>query len=275
MFLMCRPPSFPSSHTTASHPVRSTAVPMDSTGSAASRRSRHAGCGPAAYCSSKSQTAHCPWSWTAFTCPSPPSACSAPDCDELPDRRTAGRPADGLAGVVGASAVSAVAFQFASTNLAWELGLVLWVLIGWQFTLAEYVGGMVMIVLMVVGLRLLVSPRLEEAARAHARDADTGHIHHAAGGRAWTDVALNFRGDWQMVWKEITAGFLLAGLVAQLGDDAFTGLFVRDAFTGWSVRGGPAAITTLENGVVGPLIAVLSFVCSVGNVPLAAVLWSG
>src|SRR6187551_328482 len=69
----------------------------------------------------------------------------------------------------GASAASALAFQFASTNLVWELGLVLWVLIGWQFALAEYVGGIVMIVLMTVLLRTLVSPRLEEAARAHAQ----------------------------------------------------------------------------------------------------------
>src|SRR3954467_13154981 len=68
----------------------------------------------------------------------------------------------------GASAASALAFQFASTNLVWELGLVLWVLIGWQFTLAEYVGGIVMIVLMTLTLRLFVSPRLEEEARAHA-----------------------------------------------------------------------------------------------------------
>src|SRR4051812_16758429 len=120
----------------------------------------------------------------------------------------------------GASAASALAFQFASTNLVWELGLVLWILLGWQFTVAEYLGGMVMIALMWALLRLFVSPRLEQHAREHARAADTGHIHHAAGGRAWTDVALNFRGDWQMVWKEITAGFLLAGLVAQLGDDA-------------------------------------------------------
>src|SRR3954462_2206765 len=81
----------------------------------------------------------------------------------------------------GASAASAMAFQFASTNLVWELGLVLWVLIGWQFTVAEYLGGLVMIGLMVVGLRLLVSPRLEEVARAHARHIDVGHQHHAAG----------------------------------------------------------------------------------------------
>src|SRR3954449_1757178 len=71
----------------------------------------------------------------------------------------------------GASAASALAFQFASTNLVWELGLVLWLLIGWQFALAEYVGGIVMIVLMVAALRLFVSRPLEEEARAHAQDA--------------------------------------------------------------------------------------------------------
>jgi uncharacterized membrane protein YraQ (UPF0718 family) len=177
----------------------------------------------------------------------------------------------------GASAASALAFQFSSTNLVWELGLVLWVLLGWQFTLAEYVGGIVMIVFTALALRLFVSPRLEEQARRHAQRSDTGHQHHMAGEpmpwrarltsvSAWSDVAHNFRGDWQMLWKEITAGFLLAGFVAQLGDDFFNRLFVRDA---------PAAVTTVENVVVGPLIAVLSFVCSVGNVPLAAVLWSG
>src|SRR5205809_5316865 len=83
----------------------------------------------------------------------------------------------------GASAASALAFQFASTNLVWELGLVLWVLIGWQFTLAEYIGGIVMIVLMAAVLRLFVSPRLEQQAREHAQAADTGHPHHMAGDR--------------------------------------------------------------------------------------------
>jgi uncharacterized membrane protein YraQ (UPF0718 family)/YHS domain-containing protein len=177
----------------------------------------------------------------------------------------------------GASAATALAFQFASTNLVWELGLVLWVLIGWQFTVAEYVGGIVMIVLMAAMVRLFVSRRAEEEAREHARHADSGHQHHAAGERlswrerltsasAWSDVAHNFRGDWQMLWKEITAGFLLAGFIAQLGDDFFNGLFIQH---------GPSALRTVENAVVGPIIAVVSFVCSVGNVPLAAVLWSG
>jgi uncharacterized membrane protein YraQ (UPF0718 family)/YHS domain-containing protein len=177
----------------------------------------------------------------------------------------------------GASAAAALAFQFASTNLVWELGLVLWVLIGWQFALAEYVGGIVMIGLMWAMLRLFVSRRVEEQARAHAREADAGHQHHTAGSRlplrerltsaeAWSDVAHNFRGDWHMLWKEITIGFLLAGFIGLLGDNFFNGLFVTDA---------PAAVRTIENVIVGPVIAVLSFVCSVGNVPLAAVLWSG
>src|SRR5881398_2233341 len=138
----------------------------------------------------------------------------------------------------GASAASALAFQFASTNLVWELGLVLWVLIGWQFTLAEYLGGIVMIALMAVLLRAFVSPRLEAQAREHAQHADTGHQHHAAGERmswrerltstsAWSDVAHNFRGDWQMLYKEITVGFLLAGFIALLGDDFFNALFLE------------------------------------------------
>src|SRR3954464_10301522 len=114
----------------------------------------------------------------------------------------------------GASAASALAFQFASTNLVWELGLVLWILIGWQFALAEFVGGVVMIALMALGLRAFVSPRLEARAPEDAQEAATGHAHHSAGSRlawsqrlrsaeAWSDVAHNFRGDWQMLWKEI------------------------------------------------------------------------
>lgn len=177
----------------------------------------------------------------------------------------------------GASAAATLAFQFASTNLVWELGLVLWVLIGWQFTVAEYLGGIVMIVLMSLLLRLFVSRELEAQAREHAAEADTGHQHHMAGEQlsfrqrltsvqAWSDVAHNFRGDWQMLWKEITIGFVLAGFVAQFGNGFFQHLFIRHA---------PAPLPTIENVIIGPIIAVLSFVCSVGNVPLAAVLWSG
>jgi uncharacterized membrane protein YraQ (UPF0718 family) len=177
----------------------------------------------------------------------------------------------------GASAAVMLAFQFASTNLVWELGLVLWVLIGWQFTLAEFGGGTVMIVLMAVVLRLFVSPRLEARGRKHAQQAEGGHHHPRAGAAAtwrerlrsvdaWAGVANNFRGDWKMLWKEITVGFFLAGFIGLLGNDFFNGLFITD---------GPSWLRTIENAVIGPVIAVLSFVCSVGNVPLAAVLWSG
>ncbi len=183
----------------------------------------------------------------------------------------------------GASATTALAFQFASTNLVWELGLVLWVLIGWQFALAEYVGGVILIVLMALLLRFFVSPRLETQAREHAQQAQEEHVHdhgsHGGGGEepqtlgrkltsaeAWTGVAVNFRADWTMLWKEITIGFLLAGFIGLLGNDFFNFLFITDA---------PPLVRTIENVLVGPLIAILSFVCSIGNVPLAAVLWSG
>jgi uncharacterized membrane protein YraQ (UPF0718 family) len=177
----------------------------------------------------------------------------------------------------GASAATSLAFQFASTNLVWELGLVIWILLGWQFTLAEFVGGFILIALMAILLRVFVSPRLEEQARKHAQQAQADHQHHAAGERmtwrerltsasAWSDVAHNFRGDWQMLWKEITIGFFLAGFIGLLGNDFFNALFITNA---------PPAVQTLQNVIVGPIIAVLSFVCSVGNVPLAAVLWSG
>ncbi|MGA2320917.1 MAG: permease [Solirubrobacteraceae bacterium] len=177
----------------------------------------------------------------------------------------------------GASARSALAFQFASTNLVIELGIVMWVLIGWQFTLAEFLGGLVLIASMTLLLRLFVSTRVEEQAREHARAADSGHQHHSAGepmplrrrlasSAAWSDVAHNFRNDWSMLYREILVGFLLAGFVALLGNDFFNGLFIAHA---------PGPLRLLENVLVGPLIAVLSFVCSVGNVPLAAVLWSG
>jgi len=153
----------------------------------------------------------------------------------------------------GASASSALAFQFASTNLVWELGRVLWVLIGWQFTVAEYVGGIVMIALTSVLLRVFVSPRLERRAREHAQRAATGHQHRPSGeavgwrarltdADAWSDVAHNFRGDWQMLWKEITLGFLLAGFIAQLGNGFFEHLFLHTA---------TQPLPTIENAIVG------------------------
>jgi YHS domain-containing protein/uncharacterized membrane protein YraQ (UPF0718 family) len=178
----------------------------------------------------------------------------------------------------GASFASAMAFQFASTNLVFELGIVIWVFIGWRFTLAELVGGLILIALMWLGLRLFVSRRLEEEARRHAEAAEAGHQHGSAAFeglplrrkltsvQAWSDVAHNFRSDWEMLWREIIAGFAIAGFIALLPLDFFNGLFVTDA---------SPPVRLLENVVLGPVVAVLSFVCSIGNAPLAAVLWAG
>ncbi len=177
----------------------------------------------------------------------------------------------------GASAVSVLAFQFASTNLVIELGVVIWILIGWQFALAEVLGGLLLIAVMSLLLRVFVPQRVERQARRHAQSAEPGHQHHSAGAHrslrervgsvaAWSDVAHNFRNDWAMLYREIATGFLLAGFIGLLGDDFFNGLFIVHAST---------PLRLLENVLVGPLIAVLSFVCSVGNIPLAAVLWSG
>ena len=177
----------------------------------------------------------------------------------------------------GAGLPAALAFMFASTNLVFELGIVLWVFLGPAFTAAEFVGGFVLILLMWAGVRAFVSRDEENAARAHAQEADTSHVHAMVSAerpwleritsvQAWSDVAHNFRGDWQMLWKEITAGFLIAGFVALLPGSFFQAVFLADA---------PAAVRTIENVLVGPLIAVFSFVCSIGNIPLAAVLWAG
>lgn len=177
----------------------------------------------------------------------------------------------------GASAKSAFSFMFASTNLVWELGLVLTVLIGWQFALGEYVGGIVMIGLMVLMLRWFISSRLEEEGRSNAlATIDESSMEgdekrrswreRLTSTEAWTEVARNFVADWRMLYKEILIGFILAGFIGLLGRDVFNDLFITDA---------PPVLRTIQNVIVGPIIAVLSFVCSVGNVPLAAVLWSG
>jgi len=126
-------------------------------------------------------------------------------------------------------------------------------------------------------VRVFVSERLERQAREHARSARAGHAHEPVSEpmrlaerltslRSWVDVAHNFRSDWSMLYGEITGGFVLAGFAAQLPNSFFASLFISH---------GPAALKLVENAIAGPLIAVLSFVCSIGNVPLAAVLWSG
>jgi uncharacterized membrane protein YraQ (UPF0718 family)/YHS domain-containing protein len=175
----------------------------------------------------------------------------------------------------GADFASSMVFMFASTNLVIELGIVLWVLLGWQFALAEFVGGVIMIVLFSLLARRVLRRSEIEAARAGLDGG--GHEHGAAATRTgwrerltspagWSDAAGYTLADVKMLRKEMVAGYLVAGFLAVLvPTSAWRNVFVS----------GHGFWTSLENVVVGPFIAIVSFVCSVGNVPLAAALWHG
>src|SRR6266566_2560495 len=183
----------------------------------------------------------------------------------------------------GASFTAAMAFEIASTNLVIELGIILALLLSWQFTLAEFVGGPIMIVLMAVAFRLFVRKRLIDAARRQADKGVAGSMEgHAAmdmsiksGGGFWrrlasrdgyTSVSHIFVMEWAAVIRDIAAGLLIAGAIAAWVPDSF-----------WQhlfLTGHPLA-AKLWGPLIGPVISLLSFVCSIGNVPLAAVLWNG
>jgi uncharacterized membrane protein YraQ (UPF0718 family) len=180
----------------------------------------------------------------------------------------------------GAALVPALAFMFASTNLVIELGAVLWVLMGWEFVVAEIIGSFVLIILMWLMIRLFLPKnlKLEVRMQAMAKGAGSDHcdqgselaaVSPVVGGREtskWTRVAHAFVRDWAMLWKEILGGFLIAGFLATLvPHDWWEALFLQN---------GPSLVRAIENAIVGPLIAVISFVCSVGNIPLASLLWA-
>jgi uncharacterized membrane protein YraQ (UPF0718 family) len=177
----------------------------------------------------------------------------------------------------GAALIPSLAFLFSSTNLVLELGVILWLLMGWQFTAAEWIGGLVLIAIMTVLVKLTYPKKLVEEARRHVDEAG-GHEHGSmeGEGRSVVDrlrdpgtrvaVAQNFAMDFSMLWKDLIGGFLIAGaLAAFVPDGAWKALFLNGSAPGVQLVG---------NAVIGPLIAVLSFVCSIGNVPLAAVLWA-
>jgi uncharacterized membrane protein YraQ (UPF0718 family)/YHS domain-containing protein len=173
----------------------------------------------------------------------------------------------------GADFVSSLVFMFASTNLVIELGIVLWALIGWQFALAEFVGGAIMIVLFSILARVVLRRREVEGAReqlgaAHASPAgvEASWRERLTSPAGWADSASYTLADAKMLRKEMAFGYAVAGFLAVLVPVSFW----RDVFVT-----GHGFWTSLENVVVGPFIAVISFVCSVGNVPLGAALWHG
>jgi uncharacterized membrane protein YraQ (UPF0718 family) len=163
----------------------------------------------------------------------------------------------------GANFTSSMVFMFASTNLVIELGLVLWIMMGWQFALAEFVGGAIMILLLKLLIPRLISAKLIEASRKGIEKPDSENSSRKAN---WHDAAGYTIGDFKMLRYELVIGFLVAGLAAKLVPDSFwNALFLS----------GNGIITSVQNVIIGPVIAFISFVCSVGNIPLAATLWHG
>ena len=182
----------------------------------------------------------------------------------------------------GGDFTAAMAFQFASTNLVIELGVLLVVLMGWSFGAAEFVGGPIMIGLLVLMYRFLLRPKMVAAAREQANRGLQGRMEGHAGmatmtkdgtwrdrltsKEGWDAISHYFVMNWSMLWKEIAVGLLISGTL---------GALVPDSFWHAAFFTGDPLLSKLWGPAIGPLIAVASFTCSIGNVPLAAVLWNG
>jgi uncharacterized membrane protein YraQ (UPF0718 family) len=183
----------------------------------------------------------------------------------------------------GADFTAAMAFEIASTNLVIELGVILALLMGWQFTLAEFTGGPVMIVILAVLFRRLLTERLTSQARVQADHGIAGSMEgHATmdmsiqrpgsfasrllSGEGYTAVAHVFVMEWAAIIRDLAIGLLAAGAIAAWVPDAFWQAFF--------ITGHPLA-AKVWGPLIGPVVAIVSFVCSIGNVPLAVVLWKG
>ncbi|MFL5706050.1 MAG: permease [Ktedonobacteraceae bacterium] len=182
----------------------------------------------------------------------------------------------------GASFTATMVFELASTNLVIELGIILIVLMGWQFAAAEYVGGILMVIFIALIFRFTLTPRLVSMAKACAEKGLVGRMEgHAAmdmsvagesffaklfSSKGFTAVSNYFVMDWASVWIDIALGLLIAGALAAWVPDTFWQAFFFS---------NDPTLAKIEGPLVGPLVAIFSFVCSVGNVPLAAVLWRG
>jgi uncharacterized protein len=184
----------------------------------------------------------------------------------------------------GADFTAAQAFMFASTNLVFELGIVLWLLLGWEFAAAEFVGGAIMIVLLMVMLPRIIGAAEQDQARERLTGGERTTAGHAADSEpepagirqpwrlrirslsGWSDAAGYTISDLTMLRRELVIGFVVAGFA----DAAVPVSFWRSLFL--TEHGFASA---LENVLLGPFLAIISFVCSIGNVPLAAALWSG
>jgi uncharacterized protein len=182
----------------------------------------------------------------------------------------------------GGDFTSAMAFQFAATNLVLELGVLVWVLIAWQFAAAEFIGGLIIIVVLGLLFRFFLKDPLEQDAIRQARRGIAGNMeahaamsmaqqhgtwmHRLSSREGWIAVSHGYVMNWTMLWREIGVGLLLAGAL---------GAWVPEHFWQTFFLVGHPAAAMIWGAFAGPLIAAASFTCSVGNVPLAAVLWNG
>lgn len=182
----------------------------------------------------------------------------------------------------GGDFTAAMAFQFAATNLVLELGVLMWVLISWQFAAAEFIGGPVMIIVLVLLFRLCLSDSLQKEAVDQANEGIAGSMEgHAAmsmkqqhgtwtrrisSRQGWIAISHQYVMNWSMLWRDIGTGLLVSGALGAWVPGSFWQMFFLTSH--------PTA-ALVWGAFVGPLIAVASFTCSVGNVPLAAVLWNG
>ncbi|GAB7022097.1 permease [Salidesulfovibrio brasiliensis] len=177
----------------------------------------------------------------------------------------------------GSGLVPALAFMLASTNLVIELGIIIAVFLSWQFVVGEYVGGILLILFMWIVVRATLPKRLEENAREHARrqTGDEGEEEDQDWRRlivtkeGWLRVARRYVMEWDMVWKDVTIGFTVAGIIAAfVPQEFFQALFLS------STDAAPAFWQVVAQAVIGPVAAFFTFIGSMGNIPLASVLFS-
>ncbi len=176
----------------------------------------------------------------------------------------------------GASFVSSIAFLLASTNLVIELGIIISVFLGWQFVVGEYVGGVLLILFSWLLIRLIRPKKMIENARkrlgrASEESVDTDpFIEQAQSTEKWIKVGKQYLMEWKMVWKDVTIGFTIAGIVAVFVPNSFFEMLFINTGAGQTSF---SFLTLLEHVVVGPIAAFLTFIGSMGNIPLAALLF--
>ena len=171
-----------------------------------------------------------------------------------------------------------MAFMLASTNLVIELGMVIAIFLGWQFVVGEYVGGILLILITWLLIRITRPRRLEAQARDQLSneqdnrdDRDIGWKKKLLSMRSWQSIGQTYVMEWQMVWRDVLIGFTVAGIIsAMVPDSFFQALFIG---SGGENSANPGFFAVLMQALVGPVAAFFTFIGSMGNIPLAAVLF--